>query len=386
MTPAVAHIAFMSVPLHGHVNPMLGVAAELTRRGHRVSFATGAGFESLIAETGATAVPYRSVLPAAGPDGAWLAADDDGRAAAALFRRERDHALPQIATAYADDRPDLVVYDTVTAHAPVLAARWQVPEVQFSPTHVFPRGSEELIGSPVRLAPPVTPCVVAMPRSLQIQAERTDPAHRFVGPVRWRRDADGDWSAPPGRRVAFVSLGTTYNRRTDVLARCAHALHADGWHVVVATGGDVEPARLGDLPAGVEVHRWVPQVRVLEQASVFVTAGGTGSVLEGLSHGVPLVVVPQGVEHFVTAARVEALGLGRTVRPEAFSADAVRDAVDAVVTSDRVRQALAAMRAEIEAAGGARAAADIVEAHLPADRRTPHPGEHLDRHRKGHAA
>ncbi|MEU7799421.1 nucleotide disphospho-sugar-binding domain-containing protein [Micromonospora arborensis] len=363
--PRRTHVAFMSVPLHGHVNPMLGVAAELVGRGHRVTFATGDGFAPLIAETGATPVPYTSTFPSAGrPGGGWLPADDDGRRAALAFDRERAVALPQLSSAYADDPPDLVVYDTVTAYAPVLAARWGVPEVQFSPTHVFPRGSEERIGSPVRLAPETRPCVVALPRSLQVGADAVGGEHHFVGPIPWRRVADGDWTGPAGRPVALISLGTTYNRAPGVFTACAEAFAGGGWHVVIATGAAVDPAALGTLPSDVEVHRWVPQVRVLEQAGVFVTAGGTGSVLEGLTHGVPLVVVPQGVEQFVTAARVDALGLGRLIRPQDVTAQAVRAAVEDVTTSARVSAGLAAMRAEIAASGGARAAGDVIETHL----------------------
>ncbi|MEU8161186.1 nucleotide disphospho-sugar-binding domain-containing protein [Micromonospora parva] len=371
-SPPGAHIAFMSVPLHGHVNPMLGVVAELVGRGHRVTFATAPAFGALVEEAGATLVPYTSTFPSPGTPGrGWLATDDDGRQAAAVFARERDVALPQVAAAYQGDRPDLIVYDTVTAHAPLLARHWRVPEVQFSPTHVFYSGSEEQIGAPVRVAPDVKPCVVAMPRSLQVNAAQVDDSYLFVGPVPWRRRTDGDWTAPPGRPVALVSLGTTYNTRPGVFADCAAALAGDGWHVVIATGTTVDPAALGDLPAGVEVHRWVPQVRVLEQAGVFVTAGGTGSVLEGLTQGVPLVVVPQGVEQFVTAARVEALGVGRVVPPRAFDAEAVRDAVRAVTTSPETRVRLDELRAEIAAAGGARAAADHIELHLPLAGATP---------------
>lgn len=37
----MAHVAVMSIALHGHVHPLLVLAAELVPRGHEVSFATG---------------------------------------------------------------------------------------------------------------------------------------------------------------------------------------------------------------------------------------------------------------------------------------------------------------------------------------------------------
>ncbi len=367
-----AHIALMSVPLHGHVNPMLGLAAELVGRGHRVTFATGSDFAPLVEETGATMVGYASTFPTSeAPGRAWLPADDDGRLAVDAFRRERDAVLPQVTARYADDRPDLVVYDTVTGHAPLLARRWGVPEVRFSPTHAFHQGAS---GPGVGTGPGAddgsgtVPCVVAMPRSLQYEADKVGDGHVFVGPITWRRRAHGEWAPPDdGRPVALVSLGTTYNRRTDILRECARAFQdLDGrdWHVVVATGHHTDPADLGELPPGVEVRPWVPQMSVLARADVFVTAGGTGSVLEGLTHGVPLVVLPQAVEQFLTARRVVDLGLGRAVPPDKADTASVRAAVRAVTTDPGIAGRLAAMREEIAGAGGARAAADVVEARL----------------------
>ncbi|ANS68062.1 antibiotic resistance macrolide glycosyltransferase [Streptomyces lincolnensis] len=373
-----AHIALMSVPLHGHVNPLLGVAAELVARGHRVTFATGHEFGPLVAETGAEPVGHATTFPTrtptAGTGRDWLPADDDGSLAVDAFRRECATVLPQLADHYADDVPDLVVYDTVTGHGPLLARRWGVPEVAFSPTHAFTDGTtgRGVGAGPGALSGDV-PCVVAMPRSLQFMADRVGARCTFVGPVEWRRGAHGDWRPPPdARRVALVSLGTTYNRRADVFRWCVEAFDgldgAAGRHLVLATGHGTDPAALGTLPAWVEAREWVPQMSVLPYIDVFVTAGGTGSVLEGLAHEVPLVVLPQAVEQFLTARRVVDLGLGRAVPPDHLGPDTIRAAVRAVLGDPAVPGRLAAVRREIEQAGGARAAADVMEA---ARSRTP---------------
>ncbi|MFF6774205.1 nucleotide disphospho-sugar-binding domain-containing protein [Streptomyces sp. NPDC012637] len=375
--PTGAHIALMSVPLHGHVNPMLGLATELKARGHRVTFATGEDFAPLVEEAGATAVGYRSGFPSArGGAGDWIPAEDDGTLAVAAFDRECRTALPQLAEAYAQDVPELVVYDTVTGCAPLLARRWGAAEVQFSPTHAFPDAvAGPAVGAGRAALDGTVPCVVAMPRSLQFRAEEISGRHVFVGPVGGPRRTDGDWAPPrPGRRCALVSLGTTYNRRTDVFRTCVRALRGlgDDRHVVVATGHPATTAELGDLAGeeGVEVHTWVPQQRVLRHTDVFLTAGGTGSVLEGLAHGVPLVVLPQAVEQFVTAERVSALGVGRVLRtlsaagPDAADEQALTEAVRDLLADDSVPSRLSALRAEAAAAGGARAAADVVEAAL----------------------
>jgi UDP:flavonoid glycosyltransferase YjiC (YdhE family) len=42
------HLAFVSIPAYGHVNPTLPLVAELVARGHRVTYFTSADFEPLI--------------------------------------------------------------------------------------------------------------------------------------------------------------------------------------------------------------------------------------------------------------------------------------------------------------------------------------------------
>ncbi|SDU70051.1 glycosyltransferase [Jiangella alkaliphila] len=52
----MSDILIASVPIHGHVTPLLAAAAGLVERGHRVRFLTGARFASLVEETGSSFV------------------------------------------------------------------------------------------------------------------------------------------------------------------------------------------------------------------------------------------------------------------------------------------------------------------------------------------
>lgn len=124
----------MSIALHGHVHPLFGLAAEMVTRGHQVSFATGDEFGDLVAATGALPVLYPSPLGSGRTGrGRWMSAADDGRTAVELFAAERDAAIGPLASAYETGPPDLVVHDVVTAVAPRLAERWDVPSVPFHP-------------------------------------------------------------------------------------------------------------------------------------------------------------------------------------------------------------------------------------------------------------
>lgn len=51
-------IAFLSIGMHGHVNPTLPVVAELVRRGHTVTYHTSPAFREEIEATGARVYLY----------------------------------------------------------------------------------------------------------------------------------------------------------------------------------------------------------------------------------------------------------------------------------------------------------------------------------------
>ena len=48
----MTNIVIGSVPIHGHVMPLLAVAAGLVERGHRVRFLTGGRFAEVVGGTG----------------------------------------------------------------------------------------------------------------------------------------------------------------------------------------------------------------------------------------------------------------------------------------------------------------------------------------------
>ncbi|WP_051338701.1 macrolide family glycosyltransferase [Streptomyces flavidovirens] len=378
--PGRAHVAVFNVPMAGHVMPTLGVVRELVDRGHRVSYAVTREFESQVRAVGAEPVVYE-----APPQGE--APEDMAQGVTGVLGVNLG-ALPQLEAAYAGDRPDVVLYDVYAWAGPLLAAQWKIPVVQLAPTHIpydglvqdffgladislipgFPELAQALasFGVPggvhaLTLSPPR--CVAFFPKRFQRRAHTVAAGEvHWVGPVIGDRSFQGRWQAPEGAgQVVYVSLGSQFNRRPEFYRTCVEALAGPGRHVVLSVGEEVARTGIGPVPAGVEVHAGVPQMDVLAAASVFVTHGGMGSVMEALSVGVPMVVVPQMAEQRVNAEQVRDVGVGMYLPREEATADALREAVLALGSDERVAGAVARMREEIEAAGGAEVAAQVVE-------------------------
>ncbi|MEV0992980.1 macrolide family glycosyltransferase [Streptomyces sp. NPDC049949] len=376
----VRHVAVFNVPMHGHVIPTLAVVRELVSRGHRVSYAVTAEFADDVRAVGAVPVLYDAPDVGEAPED--MAVGVTGAVVVNVA------ALPQLEEAFGQDVPDAVLSDVYAWAGPLLAARWGVPAVQLAPTHIpydglvkeffglddiaqipgFPElaGALDEFGVPggvhaLTLAPPRT--IAFFPRSFQRlpQTVRAGEAH-WVGPAISDRSFQGSWQRPDnGKPVLYVSLGSQFNKRPEFYRSCLEAFDGLGWHVVMSVGAEVAAAGLGAVGDGFEVHASVPQLDVLASAAAFVTHGGMGSLMEALSLGVPVVVVPQMAEQRVNAAQVERLGVGRHLPREQATARALREAVQAVAADARVAGAVAGLRREIHEAGGAAAAADVVE-------------------------
>ncbi|MGA5038729.1 macrolide-inactivating glycosyltransferase [Streptomyces capoamus] len=392
-----AHIAMFSIALHGHVNPSLEVIRELVARGHRVTYAIPPSFADKVAATGARPVPYTSTLP--GPD-----ADPDVWGTTLLdnvepFLDDAIQALPQLAEAYADDVPDLVLHDITSYPARVLAHRWGVPAVSLSPNLVAWEGYEEEVAEPMWREPRRTArgqayyarfgawlaengitrhpdpfvgrparSLVLIPRALQPHADRVDErVHTFVGACQGDRAEQGDWRRPAdAEKVVLVSLGSAFTKRAAFYRECVRAFAGlPGWHVVLQVGRHVRREELGDVPAHVEVHDWVPQLAVLRQADLFVTHAGAGGSQEGLVTATPMIAVPQAVDQFGNADMLQALGVARHLPAEEATADRLREAALALVDDPEVARRLEEVRAETAREGGTRRAADLIEAELP---------------------
>ncbi len=381
-----AHIAFMSIPAHGHVNPGLGLVSELAERGQRVTYATNEEFAAQVRAAGATPVLYDSLLPSASAsEQAW---PDDLAEIQGLFLDEAIVTVSQLEATYVDDVPDLVVYDIGGFHAPVLARSWGIPYIQLSPTHVAFEGFDEVAGveqTPeldavqarydqflaergvhltfqTLIAPPR--CIVTIPRGFQYRGETVADSCTFVGPMLTDRAFQGEWQPPDDRPVLLVSLGSTYTDQLDFYRRCLDAFADLDWHVVLSAGRIIDADELGPLPSNVELHRWIPQLQVLSHASVFLTHAGMGGTMEGLYYGLPLIAAPQAAEQFMNANRIEELGLGRQIDTASVTVEQLREVLSAVASDAAMYHRVREMRREIRDSGGVDRAVPIIEEYL----------------------
>ncbi len=381
------HIGFVSIAWHGHVNPTLGLVAELVRRGHRVSYAVTEAFAPAVRAAGAEPVVYRNpVDDALTEDGLAISPTD--------FLREARATLDVLENAWVTDRPEVIAYDGIAWAGRVLAAKWRLPAAEMWPSFVsnehFSLEAEFLADNPLhpgvlRFARELTRFLAAhdlsgrsvtdflghtedlrlvfLPRAFQYHGETFDDRFAFVGPCAGDRGFQGSWRpAGDGRPVLLIALGTACYDWPEFFRMCGEAVASQPWQVVMAYGPGMDRAAIGPLPGNVEAHPHVPQLDVLRHADSFVTHAGMGSTMEALLHGTPMVAVPQTQEQTAVAERIDALGLGVRLDRDHLDAATLRAALTRVMTDGGIRARVARMRDEVRGAGGAAEAADRIEA------------------------
>jgi MGT family glycosyltransferase len=158
--------------------------------------------------------------------------------------------------------------------------------------------------------------------------------------------------------VLFVSLGTMLNNRPDFFAQCIEAFSDSHWHVVMAIG---ETAKLPPVSGNFEVAPYFPQPLVLASATLFVSHTGMNSTMESLYSGVPLVSVPQMPEQALNGGRVEELGLGRRLDPEAITPRLLRQTADEVANDPAIRANVSKFGEQLRAVNGPALGADALE-------------------------
>jgi MGT family glycosyltransferase len=128
----------------------------------------------------------------------------------------------------------------------------------------------------------------------------------------------------PGRPVVYVSFGTIFYRRPDLLRTVITGAAATGAQVIAAVG---DLAGELALPDEVLTAPYLPQREVLERADVFITHGGYNSVAESIRAATPMLVIPLAVDQPVQAYFVGSAGFGTALEPAGVTERSVADAV-----------------------------------------------------------
>ncbi|HEY0755411.1 MAG TPA: macrolide family glycosyltransferase [Ktedonobacteraceae bacterium] len=399
----MAKYIFFTFPEYGHVNPTLAIAAELLARGEQVIYYLAEPFREVIEATGATfrALPFNLIEGGQKPDFSSADANKHLAMLPLFMVQKSSEMVPPLLERIRAEQADSIVCDIMFLWGRMVAHLLHIPAVALCPTYamnahfnVYDSAQNSTSGpglataftneltqisvicglplsethTPFMGAEPLT--IVFLPRAFQPEGSTFDERFLFVGPS-FQAHRDARLAFPleqlGTQPTLYISLGTTFNKQVEFYQQCMAAFGGTSWQVVLSHGARVDQAELGAIPRNILAAPHVPQLEVLPRTDIFLSHGGMNSVMESLSCGVPLIVIPQIREQEVTAQRVRELGLGIVLDRAAITIDGLREAVVRVAHDSTFRIRAQAMQRMIQEAGGYKRAADAIVQYIQVD-------------------
>lgn len=415
----MANFLIATVPLTGHVHPMLLVARALIERGHDVRWYAARKFAPAIEALGARFAPMQAATD-------WDDADIEAALPALRGRRGLGRVKAQLGEMFirpmVDQLRDLEALVDASPPAAILAdsahlgaaalsekrnlpwvglgiSALVIPSIDTAPfgsalppgDHLQPRNRflnwlihRVLFGGVNRLyrrhrvlagLPPgdgtyfevLSPHLYLQPTIQAFEYPRSDlPAQvRFIGPLLPTAPAapelpawwpDLEAAERAGTPIVLVTQGTLATDPRDLVGPTLRGL-ADEPVLVIAT----TDATIASPPGNARIARYIPYQLLLPRIAVMITNGGYGGVQMALGHGVPMIVAGGSEEKPEIAARVAWSGTGINLRTRRARPAKVRAALKRILAEPQFRDRAGAVAVEMARHDAPREAADLIE-------------------------
>jgi zeaxanthin glucosyltransferase len=411
-------IAFVSLSVAGHLNPMSALAAQVKSRGHEVVFisiadakaralAAGLSFLTIGEEhlpLGITKMVEKQFSVTQGEDGLKFTFDLVGTSTGALIR--------ELEGRLAAEKPDGVVFDTYQPYLELSAIALDLPyihianAVQFDVSGETPlcffdwehsdsteakkrnlRGVEvfrkllepslnvarqyadekqiEVDWSDLKATRSKLAWITQLPREFDFGSNGANEALYHAGPFvneKLRPSVEFPWDRLTGAPLVYASMGTLQNGIESVFHHILKAASGlKNLQFVVAIGDKLDRVLFEPVPQNVVLVEFAPQLELLKRASLCITHAGLNTVLESLRNGVPLVALPVTNDQPGVAARIRSKGVGDFLTVEELSAERLQDLIQRVLAEPKYTENAARIADAIARNNGLSAAAERIE-------------------------
>ncbi|MCF0229519.1 MAG: hypothetical protein HUJ76_07515 [Parasporobacterium sp.] len=386
--------AFIPVGAGGHILASTPMVTELVKKGVDVIYFAPENQKVRVDATGARWFNMH-MDPAAG----LLPGEDFLACIPLVFLTQAKDCIDDILPVLEEEKPDLLIVDQLAIAGRLASSKLGIPMIMFHSTYVandkwsisrfWPEYPDT---NPARmqakaLAEEFTEKygiehldvfkifeghadfnIVTLARSFQPAGESFGDDYFFAGAQIAKRGGDSAWEAPTnGKPLLYTSLGSLFNNWPEFYEMLFPVVKDMDINVLCSLGNVLKPEDLGEIPANVQMMAFTPQLEVLSKCDFFLTHAGVGSVMEALHFGVPCMCIPQMDEQIMTAARMVELGVASaSLLKEQVTEDTLREAITKLLNDKSFVENAKVIADEMEAAGGAPAAADKVIEYMKA--------------------
>ena len=382
-TQPLSDIAYFIIDCKSHTWPFLGHLAHLKSQGISFDVYGAPGFKDVFGTLPQNIFEFDEL--------SWLKASrlDFYRAMYEGFLK----MIPAVEALWEERKykPKLIMADMLATFAPTLAQKHGIPLVTVYPTHFFPRfeglrkelpikGDETLIPLQKQVEEKYglifqyfkDTCVegdkniCCLPQFVGEIFVPSDDNLVYLGPGFRDEDDTQVLSLDPefleGNDIIYVSLGTTimniegftfYESIIEALKDTEHKV------LISATRGKAEELIAKGVPKNIIVKSWVPQLKVLEHTKLFISHVGSGSLVEALAKGVPIIAAPNYGDQPINASVVETLNVGKWLKDK--SPENIKKTIEEVLRSDSIKENCKKYKEMIDPKASKEAFVDIIK-------------------------
>ena len=412
-------IGFLSLPLMGHLNPMIALARKLQSRGHEVVFIGVPDIGPVVRAGGLEFRPFcENEYPPGSVAKSWGGvANLHGLEVVRYTARELTPGLVRAALEHlpgkiAETGVNALILDTLYRLLEIVPMHLHLPYVQiWNVLHFDFSGSTPLAlyswphqTGPEALARnvaglqivreirgPMMPIaqsyaerngleidwsnsaatvsklavITQTPKEFDFPIPHLPPQFHYAGPFHdneAREPVPFPWEKLTGKPLIYVSMGTLVNGLNNLYGTILDAVgEFSEMQVVLSVGRNFNPDDLEPIPSNTIVVRTAPQIELLKRAALCITHAGLNTALEALAQGVPMVAIPIGYDQPGVAARIAYHGVGEFVEIGYLSARRLSELIVMVLENPNYRDKARWFQKVLGETRGLDVAADIIE-------------------------
>lgn len=398
----------MNVSAAGHVIPTFGLVAELVRRGEEVIYYEVSHFQKEIETFGASFRCYPPLSPETAPP-----AYNEVSLVSSLTWCARE-MLPALLESVREEKPDCIIHDSLCLWGRLVAQLLNIPAVNSIATAAFtaqsfyecPRLRKKLPRllkeaavsmkhyrqyqrelrktygvSPIKFIDTFTNLeplnICYLPPELQPYSDKFDERFHFVGPCNPQRAVEYDFPMEQlqADKLILISFGNIHDPGLAFYRSCLEAFGSIDAQVIMLLSPATDASLLGYLPENFIIRPTgtVPQLKILERASLFIMHGAGGGTREAVWYSVPMIAVPQTYEQEMISCHIEKQGAGIMILPEEVNPERLRQTALQILDDSSFWANSARLGNACRAAGGAQRAVDEILRYVYGT--TPRPPE-----------
>jgi UDP:flavonoid glycosyltransferase YjiC (YdhE family) len=163
--------------------------------------------------------------------------------------------------------------------------------------------------------------------------------------------------------IVFTLGSSAVMKAGDFYSESAEAAKLLRKRAILLVGRD--PRNLPEnLPAGVIAVEYAAFSTLLPRSSVVVHQGGVGTTAQAMRAGRPMLVVPFGFDQPDNAARVERLGISRTLARNAYNRETAARELNNLLSAAKYAEKASEVRLHVQYENGAMEACHTMESLL----------------------